>query len=72
MMRAIKQLNPDVGADAMVDGYLAADVAALNPDDPVYSVALRELLNTQVLRRSPKFDHLTATIDVHQHYEVTP
>ena len=72
MMRAIKQLNPDVGADAMVDVYLAADVAALNPDDPVYSVALRELLNTEVLRRSPKFDHLTATIDVHQHYEVTP
>jgi hypothetical protein len=71
-MRAIKHLNPDVGADAMVDVYLAADVAALNPDDPVYSVALRELLNTEVLRRSPKFDYLTATIDAHQHYEVTP
>ena len=71
MMRAIKQLNPDVGAGAMVDPYLAADVAALNPVDPAYSVALRELLDADVLRRSLKFDHLTTTIDMHQHYEVT-
>jgi hypothetical protein len=54
LMRAIKQLYPDVEAGKMVDPYSAAYHAALYPNAPAYDVTLRELLDAEVLsdRRS--------------------
>jgi len=73
LMRAIKELYPDVEAGKMVDPYIAACNAALDPDDPGYNAALRELLEAEVLRHSPEFDNLTTrVVNMNQHYEVTP
>lgn len=73
LMRAIKQLYPDVEAGKMVDPYSAAYHAALYPNAPAYDVTLRELLDAKVLRRSPEFDsRMAGIVNINQHYEVTP
>ena len=52
LMRAIKQLYPDVEAGKMVDPYSAAYHAALYPNAPAYDVTLRELPARAARRRS--------------------
>ena len=47
--------------------------AALCPNAPAYDVTLRELLDAEVLRRSPEFDsRMAGIVNINQHYEVTP
>ena len=51
LMRAIKRRYPEVEAGTHIDPFVAAHDAAFNPDTPAYGMALRELLNEDVLRR---------------------
>ncbi len=55
LMLAIKLRYPNVEAGAMVDPYIAAYDAALNPEAPAFNAALRELLNADVLSREHEF-----------------
>ena len=73
LMRAIKRRYPEVEAGTQVDPSVAAHDAAFDPDTPAYGAALRELLNEDVLRRSPGYDNLTSTaVNANPHYQVTP
>jgi hypothetical protein len=73
LMLAIKLRYPTVEAGAMVDPYIAAYDAALNPEAPAFNAALRELLNADVLSRSAESDRLTArAVSMNLQYKVTP
>ena len=73
LMRAIKERCPDVKAGAVVDPFIAAAGVELNPTDPGYRVAMRELLEAGVLKPRPDLDHQAASImGANPQYEVTP
>jgi hypothetical protein len=76
LMRAIKARYPDVKAGDDVDPFTAAAQfpdADLNPNDPMFRVALHELLETEVLRHSTSPEQLTASVKgTNPHFEVTP
>jgi len=72
-MRAIKERCPDVTVGAVVDPFIAAAGVELNPTDPGYRVAMRELLEAGVLKPRPDLDHQAASImGANPQYEVTP
>ncbi len=55
LMRAIKERYPDVEAGDFVDPFIAAAQASsadLDPNAPMFRVALHELLEDEVLRHS--------------------
>lgn len=65
LMRAIKERYPDVEAGDFVDPFIAAaqtSSAELDPNDPMFRVALHELLEEEVLRHSTAPEHLSASI----------
>ena len=65
LMRAIMERYPDVEAGDLVD--------PLDPNDPMFRVALHELLEAEVLRHSTAPEHLTASIEgMNPQFEVTP
>ena len=76
LMRAIKERYPDVEAGGFVDLFIAAAQAPsadLDPNDPMFRVALHELLETEVLRHSTVPEHLSASIKgTNPQFEVTP
>ena len=76
LMRAIKEQYPDVEAGDFVDPFIAAaqvPSADLDPNDPMFRVALHELLEAEVLRHSTTSEHLTASIKgMNPQFEVTP
>ena len=76
LMRAIKARYPDLKAGDDVDPFIAATQfpdADLNPDDPMFRVALHELLETEVLRHSTAPEHLSASGEAtNPQFEVTP
>ena len=58
----------------MMDPFGTAAGADLNPNDPGYRVALRDLQNADVLRlwQSPNLDHISATLmGTNPQYQVT-
>ena len=74
-MRAIKERYSDVEAGDFVDPFIAAQApsADLDPNDPMFRVALHELLETEVLRHSTAPEHLAASIKgTNPQFEVTP
>jgi len=76
LMRAIKERYPDVEAGDFVDPFIAAAQAPsadLYPNDPMFRVALHELLEAEVLRHSTAPEHLSASIQgTNRQFEVTP
>ena len=75
LMRAIMERYPDVEAGDFVDPFIAAQAsgADLEPNDPMFRVALHELLEAEVLRHSTAPEHLTASIKgTNPQFEVTP
>ena len=75
LMRAIKERYPDLKAGDSVDPFIAAaqsPEAHLNPNDPMFRVALHELLEAEVLRHSTAPERLTASVKgTNPHFEVT-
>ena len=75
-MRTIKVRYPDVEAGDFVDPFIAAaqvPSADLDPNDPIFRVALHELLEAEVLRHSTAPEHLTASIKgTNPQFEGTP
>jgi hypothetical protein len=76
LMQAIKERYPDVEAGDFVDPFIAAaqdPSADLDPSDPMFRVALHELLGAEVLRHSTAPEHLSASIKgTNRLFEVTP
>jgi len=75
LMRAIKERYPDVKPDDLVDPFVAAQApgADLDSNDPMFRMALHELLEAEVLRHSTAPEHLSASIKVmNPQFEVTP
>jgi hypothetical protein len=76
LMRAIKERHPDLEAGELVDPFIAAartPGADLDPNDPMFRVALHELLEAEMLRHSTAPEHLTASIKgTNPQFEVTP
>ena len=76
LMRAIKERYPDVEAGDDVDPFIAAAQfpdADLNPNDPMFRVAMHELLEAEVLRHSTAPEHLSASVEgPNRQFEVTP
>ena len=76
LMRAIKERYPDVKAGDDVDPFIAAarfPDADLDPSDPMFRVALHELLEAEVLRHSTAPEQITASgKGMNPHFEVTP
>lgn len=76
LMRAIKELYPDVKAGDFVDPFIAAAQAPgadLDSNDPMFRMALHELLEAEVLRHSTAPEHLTASVKgTNPQFEVTP
>jgi hypothetical protein len=75
LMRAIKARYPDVKAGDDVDPFIAAaqfPETDLDPDDPMFRVALHELLEAEVLRHSTSPEQLTASVKwTNPQFEVT-
>jgi hypothetical protein len=75
-MRAIKERYPDLEAGEFVDPFIAAALAPgadLDPNDPMFRVALHELLEAEVLKHSTAPEHLSASIKgTNPQFEVTP
>jgi len=74
LMRAIKERYPDVKSGVFVDSFIAAQFpdADLNPNDPMFRVALHELLEDEVLRHSTAPEQLTASVKgMNPQFEVT-
>ena len=76
LMRAIKEQYPDVEAGDFVDPFIAAAQAPsadLDPNDPMFRVALHELLlEAEVLRHSTAPEHLTASMKgTNPQFEIT-
>jgi len=74
LMRAIKERYPDVKSGVSVDSFIAAQFpdADLNPNDPMFRVALHELLEDEVLRHSTAPEQLTASVKgMNPQFEVT-
>lgn len=75
LMRAIKERYPDVKAGDFVDPFVAAQApgAGLDSNDPMFRMALHELLETEVLRHSTAPERLSASIKgMNPQFEVTP
>jgi hypothetical protein len=76
LMRAIKERYLDLEAGDLVDPFIAAAQAPsadLDPNDPMFRVALHELLEAEVLRHSTAPEHLSASIKgTNPQFEVTP
>ena len=76
LMRAIKERYPDVEAGDFVDPFIAAAQAPsadLEPNDPMFRVALHELLEAEMLRHSTAPEHLSTSIKgTNRQFEVTP
>ena len=75
LMRAIMERYPDVEAGDLVDPFIAAQApsADLEPNDPMFRVALHELLEAEVWRHSTAPEHLIASIEgMNPQFEVTP
>jgi hypothetical protein len=75
LMRTIKERYPDVKAGDFVDPFIAAQApgADLDSNDPMFRMALHELLEAEVLRHSTAPEHLTASIKgTNPQFEVTP
>ena len=75
LMRTIKERYPDVKAGDFVDPFVAAQAAGagLDSNDPMFRVALHELLEAEMLRHSTAPEHLTASIKgTNPQFEVTP
>ena len=66
---------PDLEAGEFVDQFIPAAQASsadLDPNDPMFRVALHELLEAEVLRHSTAPEHLTASIKgTNPQFEVT-
>lgn len=72
LMRAIKQRHPVIEAGVVVDPYVAAYAAGLDPDHPGYDAALSELLDAGVLRRAVEAERLLSNVQgLNPQYEVT-
>lgn len=72
VMRAIKSRYPEVEAGTMVDPYVAAQEAMLNPDGPGYKRGLRELLAAEALRSLPgRPAPASAAVGANPQYQVT-
>ena len=75
LMQAIKERYPDIEAGAFVDPFIAAAQAPsadLDPNDPMFRVALHELLEAEVLRHSTAPEHLSASMKgTNPQFEVT-
>jgi hypothetical protein len=75
LLRAIKEQYPDDVAGDFVDPFVAAAQAPdadLNPNDPMFRVALHELLEAELLNHSTAPEHLTAAgKGMNPHFEVT-
>ena len=76
LMQTIKEQYPDVEAGDFVDPFIAVAQAPnvdLDPKDPMFRVALHELLEAEVLRHSTAPEHLSASIKgTNPQFEVTP
>jgi hypothetical protein len=76
LMRAIKERYPDLEAGEFIDPFIAAALASgadLDPNDPMFRVALHELLEAEVLKHSTAPEHLSASIKgTNPQFEVTP
>ena len=75
LMRAIKERYPDVKAGDLVDPFVAVQASAwgLDSSDPMFRMALHELLEAGVLRHSTAPEHLSASIKgMNPQFEVTP
>ena len=76
LMQAIKERYSDVVAGDFVDPFIAAAQAPsveLAPNDPMFRVALHELLEAEVLRHSTAPEHISASIKgTNPQFEVTP
>ena len=76
LMRAIKERYPHIEAGDFVNPFIAAVQTPgedLDPNDPMFRVALHELLEAEVLRHSTVPEHLTASIKgMNPQFEVTP
>jgi len=72
LMRAIRRRHSDPKAGTAVNPYLAAYAATRGPLAPWYDAALRELLSTEVLRRSPLLERDQVVVEGgDQDYEIT-
>jgi hypothetical protein len=75
LMRAIKVRYPDVKSGDSVDPFIAAAQfpdADLNPNEPMFRIALHELLEAEVLRHSTAPEHLSASVKgMNPQFEVT-
>ena len=76
LMRTIKEQYPYVEAGDYVDPFIAAAQAPsadLDPNDPMFRVALHELLEAEVLMHSTAPEDLSASIKgTNPQFEVTP
>jgi len=76
LMRAIKERHPDLEAGDFVDPFIVAaraPSADLDPNDPMFRLALHELLEAEVLRHSTAPEHLSASVKgMNPQFEVTP
>jgi len=76
LMWTIKERYPDIEAGDFVDPFITAAQAPsadLDPNDPMFRVALHELLEAEVLRHSTAPEHLSPSIKgMNPQFEVTP
>ena len=74
LMRAIRERYPDVRVGSEVDPYAAAATSGegIDPDDPVYRVGVRELLEAGVLSPMETPSLPSGIAGANRPYRVTP